>query len=95
MNFGWLGEINLQCTLDKLLDGGFGCGCPPKDAERKARDTKLLKQLNALTKRSMAEVLALYDIALLKKALSWQAVRREILCRGTDRALVERIRRLC
>ena len=40
LNFGWLGEINLQCTLDKLFEGDFGCGFPPEEAARKKRDTE-------------------------------------------------------
>jgi len=35
LNFGWCGEINLQCTLSKLFDGPFGEGYPIRDADRK------------------------------------------------------------
>ena len=45
LNFGWLGEINLQCTLDKLFDGEFGCGYPPEDAVRKRRDANIYSLL--------------------------------------------------
>ena len=32
---GMLGEINLQCTIEKLFADAFGIGYPPEDAERK------------------------------------------------------------
>ena len=39
LNFGWMGEINLQCTLDQLFAGPFGCGYPPEEKKRKKRLT--------------------------------------------------------
>lgn len=89
LNFGWLGEINLQCTLDKLLDGPFGCGYPPKDAERKRRDTLLLKRINAAAKRPAAEVFRAFDQPLMQKALSWDAVRQDILQNGKNREIIQ------
>ena len=82
LNYGWLGEINLQCTLDKLFDGPFGCGYPPEEAERKRHDTEILKCINAITKRSLPEVLSLYDPALIRRALRRKAVRNCILEHG-------------
>ncbi|MBR6706223.1 MAG: RpiB/LacA/LacB family sugar-phosphate isomerase [Clostridia bacterium] len=82
LNYGWLGEINLQCTLDKLFDGPFGCGYPPEEAERKRLDTEILKCINAITKRSLPEVLSLYDPALIRRALRRKAVRNCILEHG-------------
>ena len=93
LNYGWLGEINLQCTLDKLFEGDFGCGYPPEEAERKKEDTALMKQLNAQTKRSMAEIFSSIDRSLLKKALQWDAVRQYILQYGTNQEIVNLIKR--
>ena len=45
LNFGWAGEINLQCTLDKLFDGAFGEGYPKDEAARKKKDTEILKKI--------------------------------------------------
>lgn len=94
LNFGWLGEINLQCTLDKLFDGDFGCGYPPEDADRKSRDTKLLKQLNSITKRTMSEAFGLYDRTLIQNALEWDCVKKYIMEYGKDeqvKALIESV----
>ena len=82
LNYGWLGEINLQCALDKLFDGPFGCGYPPEEAERKRRDAEALKRINAITKRTLAETLGRYDRALVSKALSWEKVRDCVLRSG-------------
>ncbi len=78
LNYGWLGEINLQCTLDKLFDGAFGCGYPPEEAERKRRDTEALKRINAVTKRALTETLAQYDQNLVQKALRWESVQEYV-----------------
>ncbi len=82
LNYGWLGEINLQCALDRLFDGPFGCGYPPEEAERKRRDAEALKRISAVTKRTLPEVLALYDPAIVRKALCRKAVRDDILFHG-------------
>ena len=84
LNFGWQGDINLQCTLDKLFEGEFGCGYPPEDAERKMEDTRVYKELNAITKRTMSETFSMYDSDLMKKVLSWNNVREYILEFGVN-----------
>ncbi len=84
LNYGWLGEINLQCVLDKLFEGDFGCGYPPEDAPRKAADSESVRRLAAVTKRAMPEAFARYDPALMRGALRWHAVREYILGHGTD-----------
>ena len=78
LNYGWLGEINLQCTLDKLFDGAFGCGYPPEEAERKRHDTEALKKVNAITKRTLTETLAQYDQNLVQKAVRWESVQEYV-----------------
>ena len=78
LGFGWCGEINLQCTLDKLFDGDFGVGWPPSESERKRRDTELLKTLNSAVKRPRAECLARYPEELVKKAAGRENVMEYI-----------------
>lgn len=79
LNFGWSGEINLQCTIDKLFDGDFGTGYPVKDAERKRHDTHLLNQINSTSKRDWKDIIDKIDQSLLKKALSNQVVFEYIM----------------
>ena len=70
LNWGWLGEINLRCTLSELFNGPFGEGYPVHDADRKRRDTKLLKQMNETVKKTWVDIIDDIDRELLKKALS-------------------------
>ena len=92
LNYGWLGEINLQCTLDKLFDGDFGCGYPPKDAARKRRDMEMLKEISRLTKIAPAEAFRRYDQALMDKARQWTAVREDILAHGRNEEIIALLR---
>ena len=88
LNYGWLGDINLQCTLEKLFEGDFGCGYPPQDAERKKRDTAMLKQINHITKKSMPDVFHSFDRNLVRNALRWETVRKDIINHGTNQEII-------
>ena len=94
LNYGWLGEINLQCTLDKLFEGDFGCGYPPEDAPRKREDMAVLREISRAVKRPAAEAFRLLDRDLLKKALQWDAVREDILRNGKNEQIISLIRSL-
>lgn len=82
LGYGWAGEINLECTLQKLFNGPFGIGYPPEDAVRKQRDTQALKKMNAATKRSMTEALPFLDKTLVSKALQRDIVYDYIMANG-------------
>lgn len=86
LGFGWMGEINLQCTLDKLFDGDFGTGWPPEEAARKRGDTLLLKELNSITKGDMSQCIGRYPEELVRKVRGREKVMEYIreFGRGTD-----------
>ena len=88
LNYGWLGEINLQCTLDKLFEGEFGCGYPPEEADRKRRDAERVKRLNRIGKKTLCEALDQFDRDLVGAALGRSAVREDILRNGVHREIV-------
>lgn len=67
LGFGWAGELNLRYTLKALFDGPFGTGYPAEHAERKRKDTLLLKQLKKHSQKDMDEFLAEMDNELLEK----------------------------
>ena len=92
LNFGWAGEINLQCTLEKLFEDEFGIGYPPEDADRKKEDTLLLKEINALTKRNAIDVFERLDKSLIQKVIKKTNVIEYILVHGTDKDILEFIR---
>lgn len=91
LNWGWLGEINLQCTLDKLFDGLFGTGYPVKGAERKRYDTNILKQMNSTVKLDWVDIIDKLDQDLLKNALSNNVVYDYIIQNSDNEELKELI----
>lgn len=89
LNWGWAGEINFKNTLDALFNGAFGSGYPPKDAERKRKDTLLLKKLNGITKKSMVEILPIVDNNLIQSLKARKNVFEYILSNGTNKELLD------
>lgn len=87
LGFGWLGELNLAYILEKLFDGEFGVGYPRESAARKAADTKRVKSLNAISKRSMPEVMAALDKDTIKKLKSKKDVIDYILAHAQNQEL--------
>ena len=92
LNYGWLGEINLQCTLSKLFDGPFGEGYPACDADRKKFDSMLLKQINKTVKQDWADIIDEVDQELLKKALNNSIVYDYIMNNSDDEELKNMMR---
>lgn len=89
LDFGWAAEINLQCALEKLFSEPFGGGYPAKDAGRKQADTNKLKQINAITKKSMLDIIYELDSDLVYKAVHKGNVYQHIIEHGTNKKLLE------
>lgn len=70
LGFGWLGELNLEYTLDKLFDGEFGIGFPEEDAERKIKETNLVKRFNSISKKNLIDVMEESDKDFMRKVFS-------------------------
>lgn len=87
LNFGWAGEINLKCTLEKLFEEPFGTGYPPEDAKRKKQDTLLLKEINSISKRTMPDVFSQLNGRLVNKMLSKSNVIQYIMKYGSNEEL--------
>ena len=95
LNFGWAGEIHLQCTLDKLFEEPFGTGYPKQDALRKQKDAELVKTINVIAKRSLAEVIPILDSCFMKRVVSLDSVYDHVMNNGTNKeviALVQKYR---
>lgn len=96
LNFGWAGEINMQSTFDKLFEEPFGIGYPKEEADRKKRDTELLKKINAVTKRSLIEILPELDREFVKTVIQRKCVYDYIMKNSSNwelKELIEEIRR--
>ena len=89
LNFGWAGEINLQNTLNALFQEPFGVGYPRADAERKRRDTSLLKDINRIAKRKLLEVLPLLDREFISSIYLRKNICQFILDNGTCTELLD------
>ena len=90
--WGWQGREHLLHTLEKLFDGPFGEGYPAQEADRKKRDTKLMKQTNCTVKRGWAEIADEMDAELLEKALRFPGVYDYIMQNGSDEELKNMLR---
>ena len=84
LNFGWAAEINLQNTLDNLFSEPFGIGYPAKDADRKMKDTALLKQINQISKKSLIDILPLLNKELIQNTLKRNNIYDYIISNGEN-----------
>lgn len=87
LNFGWAGEINLQCSLDKLFEEPFGTGYPKEDALRKQDDTKMLKAISELAKKELEEVIPKMDLDFMRKVVKRDYVYDYVMKYGQNRVL--------
>lgn len=87
LNFGWAGEINLQCTLEKLFEDEFGAGYPPCEAQRKKRDAELVKSLCAMTRREPIDVFRQLDEQMIQKMMTKSDVIDYVLAHGQSAEL--------
>lgn len=92
LNFGWAGEINLQNTMNALFEEPLGIGYPAEDAQRKKEDTLLLKRINAISKKSLMQILPDLDQTFIKPTLTYDPVRSYIMQNGEDENLKQFLR---
>lgn len=92
LNFGWAGEINLQSTLEKLFMEPFGTGYPKEDAARKQKDTRMLKDIWRISKKSLAQILPELDREFVLSALERENVYDYVVQHGKDMELGKALR---
>lgn len=89
LNYGWAGEVNLGYIVEALFSTPFGTGYPMEDAERKRKDTALLKDM-----RRQANVPFLSFLQSIDKEMVCRNIRRDIITdfilqKGEDARIVE------
>lgn len=94
LNWGWSGEINFSETMKALFKQPWGTGYPSSQATRKVKNTKEVKQLNQIIKRSMNAILPTIDPDLLIPILKYEPVYDFIIQNGKDNELVDFIKKL-
>ncbi len=83
--YTFTGEQNCERTIEKLFSETFGQGYPKQDAERKLRDTKLLKDLRNNSQIDFISFMKKADAELVEHALQRQNVLDYISTNGEDR----------
>lgn len=94
LNWGWSGEISFKQTMESLFKSPWGQGYPPSQTKRKRRNTKEVKTLNTINKKSMIEILHQIDPNFVKQVLNYNPVYNFIIKNGTDQKLVSILRRM-
>ena len=89
LNYGWAGEVNLGYIMEALFSTPFGTGYPMEDAERKRKDTALLKDM-----RRQANVPFLSFLQSIDKEMVCRNIKRDIITdfilqKGEDARIVE------
>ncbi len=80
--YTWAGRENFEATVARLFSEPFGQGYPKGEAERKLRDTRLLKDIRAAGQVPAAELLDSLDKAFTEKLLGKQDVIGYVLRHG-------------
>ena len=86
--YTWTGFENFEQTIAKLFSEPFGQGYPKGEAERKMRDTRLLKTMRHSFQVSFAEFLDRLGQPMIEAILKKQNVIDDILSQG-NRETVE------
>ena len=90
--YTWKGEDNLDRTIEKLFSEPFGQGYPKSEAERKLKDTKLLKDIRKKSQTGFPELFGSLDKSLIQKVLSKKDVIRFVLENRKDGRISELLR---
>ena len=82
--YTWQGKENLEKTIEKLFSEPFGQGYPKSEAERKKKDTLLLKRIRKNSQVSISEFLSALPKDLAEKIRTKENVIAYIRENGKD-----------
>ena len=80
--YTWTGFENFENTIAKVFSEPFGQGYPKSEAARKAKDTRILKEIRSKSQRSAAELLDSLDKPFIAHIMQKQDVIQYILQHG-------------
>lgn len=89
LNYGWAGEVNLGYIMEALFSTPFGTGYPMEDAERKRKDTALLKDMRRQANVPFLSFLQSIDKEMVCRNIKRDIVTDFILEKGKDARIVE------
>ena len=87
--YTWKGTENMERTVEKLFSAPFGQGYPRCEAERKLRDTAILKDIRCRSQVDVIEFLNRLDSQITQRILSKRDVAAYILTNGRSRMVME------
>ena len=80
--YTWAGFENFENTIARVFSEPFGQGYPKSEAARKAKDTRILKEIRSKSQRSAAELLDSLDKPFIAHIMQKQDVIQYILQHG-------------
>ena len=90
--YSWRGYDNFDLTLKNLFSEPFGQGYPKSEAERKLKDTQLLKDIRKKSQIGFNELFESLDDDMIRKVLTKKDVIRFVLENGNNVCLSDLLR---
>ncbi len=88
-DYSWRGLDNFDKTLAKLFSEPFGQGYPKSEAERKLKDTALLKDIRNKSQVSVSDFYRSLDSGLIQKSFTKKDVIEFVITNCKDESLSE------
>ena len=85
--YTWTGRENLENTIEALFSDPFGQGYPKSEADRKLKDTELLKTIRKNSQIEMEELLGKLEPSILDRIKKKTDVFQFINANGKKKAL--------
>lgn len=92
-SYTYSGEDNCIKTIEKLFSEPFGQGFPKQEAERKLHDAHLLRNIKEESQIDICTLLENIDKETITKALSRNNVIDYILNNGTNKSIIEYVKK--
>ena len=91
-DYSWRGLDNFVKTIEKLFSEPFGQGYPKNEADRKLKDTRLLKEIRKKSQTEFTELFESLDDDMIRKVLTKRDVIQYVLENGNNERLSDLIR---
>lgn len=91
-DYSWRGLDNFVKTIEKLFSEPFGQGYPKNEADRKLKDTRLLKEIRKKSQIGFTELFESLDDDMIRKVLAKRNVIQYVLENGNNEHLSGLIR---
>ena len=87
--YTWAGRENMERTIEKLFSESFAQGYPRSEAERKLRDTAILKEIRRCSQVNLIDFLNRLDNQIIRRVLTKREVVEYVLANGRCKAVMD------